>query len=479
MEGPGDDSEQERVQAASADHQGQPKQRVSASAGIPVVMAAIHAADVSAAGTSTQGQPAARKRGRPPGSTKKRQTQAIPVAGTSTQDQPAARKRGRPPGSGRNVRAKTSLFDLAVAAAVDGAAAPDGADTNGDKTAIATCGGTSSQDKAAGRRRGRPPGSKNKMNISSPSLVPIILQVNEGEDVVHKMLSLAQELQHALVVLSAGGCFASAAICHQGNGNLAGLERQHSSAADGPLVLQLQGPLQLLSLQGSALQQGPKLKHSLTVVLLDVHGNVRGGAVAGALVAAGPLQMVVGHWDTGQDESYSTTLKTAAVSALPSVAHEQQCLGSLANGDAGTVAPAVDADDVEGGAAAEQDPPPPLTLLPSKTDFVNYEQQVELGDREIDSPQPAAGGYRCGGAEFSGGDDQAAVGTALQKPWADDGEVAVDHCWSQQPSSTVAGQHSVLPPPGEHLAGPSEHSEPLQEDVSDADCDVSDDPLDG
>ncbi|XP_047340041.1 AT-hook motif nuclear-localized protein 16 [Impatiens glandulifera] len=138
----------------------------------------------------------------------------------------------------------------------------------------------------SGRRpRGRPAGSKNKpkppiiLTRDNPhSIRAQAMEVSSGCDVSESLVNFARRRQRGISVLSATGCVANVTL------------RQPSSAGS---VVTLHGRFEILSLLGSVLPPpAPPGVAGLTVYLAGAQGQVVGGAVAGALIAYGPVVIV-------------------------------------------------------------------------------------------------------------------------------------------------------------------------------------------
>jgi len=156
-----------------------------------------------------------------------------------------------------------------------------------------TAGGTGiGGGEVVGRRpRGRPPGSKNKpkppviiTRESANALRAHILEVAAGCDVFEALTAYARRRQRGICVLSAAGTVTNVTL------------RQPQSAQTGPtspVVATLHGRFEILSLAGSFLPPpAPPGATSLSAFLAGGQGQVVGGSVAGALVAAGPVVVV-------------------------------------------------------------------------------------------------------------------------------------------------------------------------------------------
>ncbi|PUZ50211.1 hypothetical protein GQ55_6G041800 [Panicum hallii var. hallii] len=143
----------------------------------------------------------------------------------------------------------------------------------------------------ARRPRGRPPGSKNKpkppviiTRESANALRAHILEVAAGCDVFEALTAYARRRQRGVCVLSAAGTVANVTL------------RQPQSSQTGPAspaVATLHGRFEILSLAGSFLPPpAPPGATSLAAFLAGGQGQVVGGSVAGALIAAGPVVVV-------------------------------------------------------------------------------------------------------------------------------------------------------------------------------------------
>ncbi|KAJ8492885.1 hypothetical protein OPV22_014606 [Ensete ventricosum] len=134
------------------------------------------------------------------------------------------------------------------------------------------------------RPRGRPPGSKNKpkppviiTRESANALRAHILEVGSGCDVFECLSTYARRRQRGVCVLSGSGTVANVSL------------RQPAGAP----VATLQGRFEILSLSGSFLPPpAPPGATSLAVFLAGGQGQVVGGSVVGALIAAGPVTVI-------------------------------------------------------------------------------------------------------------------------------------------------------------------------------------------
>ncbi|KAK4768881.1 hypothetical protein SAY86_027031 [Trapa natans] len=144
------------------------------------------------------------------------------------------------------------------------------------------------------------------------NFTPHIITVNAGEDVTMKIISFSQQGPQAICVLSANGIISSVTL--------------HQPDSSGG-TLTYEGRFEILSLSGSFMpgEMGGTRSRSggMSVSLASPDGRVVGGGVAGLLVAASPVQVVVGSFLSGNQlelkkkpKHYpiiSTAIPTAAV----------------------------------------------------------------------------------------------------------------------------------------------------------------------
>ncbi|TYG73783.1 hypothetical protein ES288_D04G129600v1 [Gossypium darwinii] len=114
---------------------------------------------------------------------------------------------------------------------------------------------------------------------------PHVVTVNPGEDVAGKILSFSQNGPRGICILSANGAVSNVTI------------RQPGSSGG---ILTYEGRFEILSLTGSFTVSdtggGKSRTGGLSVSLAGPDGRVIGGGLAGILVAASPIQIVVGSF---------------------------------------------------------------------------------------------------------------------------------------------------------------------------------------
>eukprot|EP00245_Coleochaete_scutata_P008139 TRINITY_DN241_c0_g1_i2.p1 TRINITY_DN241_c0_g1~~TRINITY_DN241_c0_g1_i2.p1 ORF type:complete len:264 (+),score=57.16 TRINITY_DN241_c0_g1_i2:147-938(+) len=165
------------------------------------------------------------------------------------------------------------------------------------------------------RPRGRPKGSKTinrKVQPGQPRAKPKpvldeghdifattiqahVLHVQKGEDVAAKILRLCQgQGPRALLVLSAHGRISSATL-------------QQTAASSGTVTYE-GGPYEISTMTGSFLPSGgtPNMRlrmGGLSIALAQEDGTIVGGLVAGLLIAAGPVHVVIGSFHYQLDQA--------------------------------------------------------------------------------------------------------------------------------------------------------------------------------
>ncbi|GKV33711.1 hypothetical protein SLEP1_g42178 [Rubroshorea leprosula] len=120
------------------------------------------------------------------------------------------------------------------------------------------------------------------------SFTPHVLTVNAGEDVTMKIMSFSQQGSRAICILCANGTISNVTL------------RQPTSSGG---TLTYEGRFEILSLSGSFMPTengGTKGRSGgMSVSLAGPDGRVLGGGLAGLLIAAGPVQVVVGSFLPG------------------------------------------------------------------------------------------------------------------------------------------------------------------------------------
>ncbi|OIW06317.1 hypothetical protein TanjilG_17691 [Lupinus angustifolius] len=117
-----------------------------------------------------------------------------------------------------------------------------------------------------------------------------VLTVNAGEDVTMKIMSFSQQGHRATCILSANGTISNVTL------------RQPTSSGG---TLTYEGQFEIVSLSGSFMPTENGLTKSrsggMSVSLVGPDGRLMGGGLAGLLVAAGPVQVVVASFLPSQE----------------------------------------------------------------------------------------------------------------------------------------------------------------------------------
>ncbi|KAJ1378781.1 PPC domain [Sesbania bispinosa] len=183
------------------------------------------------------------------------------------------------------------------------------------------------------RGRGRPRGTGKLQILASMggyvaetaggSFIPHVLTVNTGEDVVNKIISFFQKGPRSVCILSATGPVSSVTI------------RQ-----PGPIggFLRYEGIFQILSLSGSCTYTGAggALRKSgmLSVSLAKPDGRVFGGGIESSLIAAGPIQLVLGTFKqniTNKTKKRNSSSAAANMADNPDHLKQQQQTNGVAD----------------------------------------------------------------------------------------------------------------------------------------------------
>ncbi|XVF09709.1 hypothetical protein REPUB_Repub07fG0118700 [Reevesia pubescens] len=137
------------------------------------------------------------------------------------------------------------------------------------------------------------------------NFTPHVVTVNTGEDVTMKVMSFSQQGARAICILSANGTISNVTL------------RQPASSGG---TLTYEGRFEILSLSGSFIPNdngGTKSRSGgMSVSLAGPDGRVLGGGLAGLLVAAGPVQVVVGSFLPGHQQEHKKQ-RTKPIAAVP------------------------------------------------------------------------------------------------------------------------------------------------------------------
>lgn len=148
------------------------------------------------------------------------------------------------------------------------------------------------------RGRGRPPGTGRKQQLASlgewlsgsagMSFTPHVITIEIGEDIAAKIMAFSQQGPRAVCILSANGAVSTVTL-------------SQSSSSGGTVTFE--GRFEIICLSGSYLpaNSGGSRNRTggLSVSLASPDGRVIGGGVGGMLIAASPVQVIVGSFIWG------------------------------------------------------------------------------------------------------------------------------------------------------------------------------------
>lgn len=159
------------------------------------------------------------------------------------------------------------------------------------------------------------------------NFTPHVITVNVGEDVTAKIISFCQQGPRAICILSANGMVSNATL------------RQSDSSGG---TLTYEGRFEIVNLCGSFTpteREGTRYRAGgLSVSLSSPNGQVVGGCVAGLLIAASPVQIIVGSFLPSNppelkpkkqkvQQSAPTPFTITAAPPLASAAEKEACNG--------------------------------------------------------------------------------------------------------------------------------------------------------
>ncbi|PSS04340.1 AT-hook motif nuclear-localized protein [Actinidia chinensis var. chinensis] len=154
------------------------------------------------------------------------------------------------------------------------------------------------------RGRGRPPGTGRKQQLASlgewlsgsagMGFTPHVITIAIGEDITTKIMSFSQQGPRAIYIMSA-------------NGSVSTVTLRQPSTSGGSVTYE--GHFEIICLSGSYLvtdNGGPRGRTGgLSVLLASPDGRVIGGGVGGVLLAASPVQVIVGSFLWGSSKAKS------------------------------------------------------------------------------------------------------------------------------------------------------------------------------
>ncbi|XP_030533653.1 AT-hook motif nuclear-localized protein 8 isoform X1 [Rhodamnia argentea] len=215
--------------------------------------------------------------------------------------EPAKKKRGRP-------RKYTPEGNIALGLGPTSVHSSSGGDHHHHHGGGTSGGGgdgnlTGSSEHQAKKHRGRPPGLGKKqmdaLGVGGVGFTPHVIHVDAGEDVASKIMAFSLQGPRTICILSASG-----AICNV---------TLRQPALNGGTVT-YEGRFEIICLSGSFLcpenETGRSRAGALSISLAGPDGRVLGGGVAGLLIAATPVQVIVGSFLSSTKKASSSALKS-------------------------------------------------------------------------------------------------------------------------------------------------------------------------
>lgn len=195
--------------------------------------------------------------------------------------EPSKKKRGRPRKYSPDAAGSSIALGLSPTSVTPISSTAGLADSAG--------GGALSSDTPSKKHRGRPPGSGKRqldaLGAAGIGFTPHVITVKTGEDIASKIMAFSQQGPRTVCILSANG-----AICN--------VTLRQPAMSGGTVTYE--GRFEIISLSGSFLlseNSGSRNRTGgLSVSLAGPDGRVLGGGVAGMLLAATPVQVVVGSF---------------------------------------------------------------------------------------------------------------------------------------------------------------------------------------
>lgn len=166
------------------------------------------------------------------------------------------------------------------------------------------------------KKGGRGPSKKaqiSKSGTTGQGFTPHVLTVGAGEDITAKIMTFSQHGPWAVCILSANGAISNASLWHSG-------------ISSGTVTYE--GRFEILSLSGLFLltEDGATQSRSggFSVSLAGQDGRVIGGRVAGLLIAATPIQVIVGTFFPENHKTQARAVNVEGPSPTPPTDGTQQ-----------------------------------------------------------------------------------------------------------------------------------------------------------
>ncbi|KAL4576670.1 hypothetical protein LXL04_012768 [Taraxacum kok-saghyz] len=145
---------------------------------------------------------------------------------------------------------------------------------------------------------------KSSLGNTGQGFIPHVITVTAGEDIGQKIMSFMQQSKQEMCVLSASGSISNASLSQPvtSGGNIA-----------------YEGRFDILSLCGSYVRTDfGGSTGGLSICLSSNDGHIIGGNIDGPLIAAGPVQVIVGTFSIEGKKEVATVIKSDVSTKLPS-----------------------------------------------------------------------------------------------------------------------------------------------------------------
>ncbi|KAL9670561.1 hypothetical protein QQ045_008114 [Rhodiola kirilowii] len=170
------------------------------------------------------------------------------------------------------------------------------------------------------RGRGRPPGSGKKHQIATfggsitsstgTGFTPHVVTIAIGEDITSKIMLFSQQSPRAVCILSA-------------NGSVSTVTLAQPASSGGTLTYE--GRFEIICLSGCYLLTDDDASRNrgggLSISLASPDGRVFGGGVGGMLIAASPVQVIVGCFEWGNSKTKKNSSPEAQEDTMDSEGH--------------------------------------------------------------------------------------------------------------------------------------------------------------
>nr|XP_043632098.1 AT-hook motif nuclear-localized protein 14-like [Erigeron canadensis] len=146
---------------------------------------------------------------------------------------------------------------------------------------------------------------KSSLGNTGQGFTPHVISINAGEDIGQKIMSFLQQSKQEMCVLSASGSISNASL------------RQPATSGGN---ISYEGRFDILSLCGSYVRSDfGGTTGGLSVCLSSNDGQIIGGSIDGPVIAAGPVQVIVGTFSVDSKKEIATIIRSdASINKLPS-----------------------------------------------------------------------------------------------------------------------------------------------------------------